>query len=238
VSLEAFYDYTERREAVAGETRHAVALEFQHRRPIARRHDRVWGVDLRSTGDRVTGGEALQISRARETDTFTSVYANGEIAPASGQVALTLGARLAHSSFTGFEVEPGVRVLWQARPRQALGAAIWPAVRTPSRTERGARGYVESGSLPDGTPFVGLLVGNPDLLPETLVAYTSALHFVAVPSYSRFDARLGWRGAGPIELSVAAQNLVGPRHLEFDRTFNAHPAPVGRTFNTKATWRF
>ena len=364
VSLQAFYDYSQRLEAAAGEVRHTIDVEFQHRRSFARRHDLVWGVDLRTSQGRVSAGETLQFSPARETDILTSVYANDEIALASGRVALTFGARAEHSRFARFEIEPSVRVSWTLRPRQAVWAAVSRAVRTPSRSERSMRGYVAASSTPDGMPYAIAIVGTPDLLPETLVAYeagwrvqpanwlsldvtafvnrygrlilyeqaapefrvlngmplltiplverngggvgtggvelaftarpldawrvdatytwfegdrggaigevigvmganpeqqatlrslvnlphqleldatvyyTGSLALAAVPAYTRADVRLGWRPAGPIELSAGAQNLFGAPHVEFGRTFNEYPALIGRSSYVKVTWRF
>jgi iron complex outermembrane receptor protein len=364
VSIQAFYDYSQRREAAAGEARHTIDVEFQHRRALARRHDLVWGVDFRTSRGRVSTGETLQFSPASETDILTSVYANDEIALASGRVALTLGARAEHSRIARFEIEPSVRVAWTPRPSQTVWAAVSRAARIPSRGERSMRGYVATDFLPNGMPYALAIVGTPDLLPETLVAYeagwrvqpsnwlsldatafvnrygrlilyepaapelrflngmplltvplverngggvgtggvelaltarpldawrvdatytwfegdragvigqvvgvmganpeqqatlrslvnlphqleldamvsyTGELALAAVPAYTRADVRVGWRPAGPLELSVGAQNLFGAPHAEFGRSFNEHPALIGRSSYVKVTWLF
>ncbi|MEO7726069.1 MAG: TonB-dependent receptor, partial [Burkholderiales bacterium] len=37
----------------------------------------------------------------------------------------------------------------------------------------------------------------------------------AVPGYTGFDARLGWKARRDLEISLVAQNLFDPRHPEW-----------------------
>jgi iron complex outermembrane receptor protein len=59
-----------------------------------------------------------------------------------------------------------------------------------------------------------------------------------VPSYTRVDTRLGWRVGEFIELSVAGQNLLAPRHAEFTKAYQIIPTEVQRSISGKVTWRF
>jgi outer membrane receptor for ferrienterochelin and colicin len=49
--------------------------------------------------------------------------------------SLTVGSKLEHNNYTGFEIQPSIRGLWTISPRQAAWAAVTRAVRTPSRIE-------------------------------------------------------------------------------------------------------
>jgi len=51
------------------------------------------------------------------------------------RLSLTIGSKFLHNSYSGFEVEPGARVLWTPNQRQTVWAAVTRAVRTPSRVE-------------------------------------------------------------------------------------------------------
>ena len=51
-------------------------------------------------------------------------------------LSLTLGTKLEHNDYTGFEVEPNVRLSWTLSSKQALWAAVSRAVRTPSRIDQ------------------------------------------------------------------------------------------------------
>jgi iron complex outermembrane recepter protein len=58
----------------------------------------------------------------------------------------------------------------------------------------------------------------------------------AVPGYTTVDARLGWRAAKDLEISLAGTNLAGPRHLEF--VTSSTRSVVERSFYLGATWKF
>jgi iron complex outermembrane receptor protein len=74
---------------------------------------------------------------------------------------------------------------------------------------------------------------------DTAVYRVGRLAAGGVPAYTRLDARLGWRIAERMELSLAAQNLLGPRHPEFfayTQTYlSSQPA---RSVYGSFTWRF
>ena len=72
----------------------------------------------------------------------------------------------------------------------------------------------------------------------------SALYFVdelptqSVPSYVRWDLRLGWRPRHDLEVSVAAQNLLDNRHPEFGNNSLVQPSMVERSYHLKVSWQF
>ena len=68
--------------------------------------------------------------------------------------------------------------------------------------------------------------------------YVGALRQGPVPSYTRLDTRLGWRVGESIELSVAGQNLLTPRHIEFGDEAQVHVTQVERSIVGTVTWRF
>jgi len=66
--------------------------------------------------------------------------------------------------------------------------------------------------------------------------YVSALSARDVRAYHTLDFRVGWRARTDVELSVAGQNLLRGRHLEFGHD----PGPgvaVTRSVYASATWR-
>jgi iron complex outermembrane receptor protein len=73
---------------------------------------------------------------------------------------------------------------------------------------------------------------------DASVYYVGPLPALAVPAYTRLDARLGWRPLVPLEISVGGQNLQGGLHLEYISEGPFAPSRVGRSFYGRATWRF
>ncbi len=77
------------------------------------------------------------------------------------------------------------------------------------------------------------------------VDFDSALYYVnhlpdgAIPSYARLDTRLAWRIGESLELSAVGQNLLRPRHLEFNETNGLFlGTQVERSVFGRVTWRF
>jgi iron complex outermembrane receptor protein len=58
-----------------------------------------------------------------------------------------------------------------------------------------------------------------------------------VPAYSELDARLGWRPAPGVELSLVGRNLLHDRHPEYGAPGPAR-LEIARSFHGKISWRF
>jgi iron complex outermembrane receptor protein len=69
--------------------------------------------------------------------------------------------------------------------------------------------------------------------------HVSRLASLQVPKYTRLDVRLGWRVAERVEISVAGQNLLDGRHLEFGgNQVAALTSLARRSAYGKLTWSF
>jgi iron complex outermembrane receptor protein len=84
---------------------------------------------------------------------------------------LTLGLTLEHNDFTQFEVQPTLRMTWNAASDVMLWTAVSRAVRTPSLEER---------TLSGGSFFSG----SNDFRSETLIAYELGARALLSPSAS------------------------------------------------------
>ena len=76
----------------------------------------------------------------------------------SDALRLTLGTKLEHNDFSGFEVQPSVRLAWDVAPRQNAWAAVSRAVRVPTRLERD----IAIEATPPGSNPRAVLLGNDD----------------------------------------------------------------------------
>jgi iron complex outermembrane receptor protein len=70
---------------------------------------------------------------------------------------------------------------------------------------------------------------------DAVFRFVGALPHPAVPRYAELTLRLGWR-RGPIELSVAGDNLLHDRHPEFGSLVPREEYP--RSVFGQATWRY
>jgi iron complex outermembrane recepter protein len=137
-------------------------VDFQHRFRLGPANRIVWGLGFRHTHDVVGNAPALAFFPAVLDQDLYSAFVQDEILLRKN-LSFTLGTKLEHNDYTGFEVEPDARLSWTVSPQQALWAAVSRAVRTPSRIDR---------DLSEGAPpYLVLLKGGPDFNSETVIAY-------------------------------------------------------------------
>jgi iron complex outermembrane receptor protein len=168
LQLRAYYDRTRRDDPTFIDDLDTLDIDFQHRFALGSRNDVVWGLSYRYMADRFDGKGAFvgALQPRVSHDVLVSGFAQDQIA-LSDAVQLTLGTKLEHNDFSGFEVQPSVRAAWAVSSSQTLWAAVSRAVRVPTRIERDVS---INASDPAGNPVLRL-VGNQDFDAEELLAY-------------------------------------------------------------------
>lgn len=98
-----------------------------------------------------------------------SAFVQDTIGLFDDQAELTLGVRLEHNAFSGFEVQPNIRARWSIDARQTVWASAARAVRTPSRLDQDA--VSDIATLPTApTPTLLQFRGDPEFESEELLA--------------------------------------------------------------------
>ena len=349
VKLQVYYDRTHRR--IPGSFTQDIDtydVDFQHRLPLGSAHDLVWGLGFRLVADDVVNTPANAFLPPRVSRASFSAFTQDEIALRKDLLHLTVGTKIEHNDYTGFEFEPSARLAWTPDKRQTIWGAISRAVRTPSRIDRdlfspatppyriaggekvvseklmayefgyrvkleaglalslatflnnyddlrsleplapplafpveassGLRGRStgaeltaewratslwrlragwtelrvrsepQSGTLDRGTRDSIARDPNHQVALHSLLdlsakwecdvdlRYVAPIQTQAVPGYTECDLRLGWRPSPAWELSLLGQNLLHPRHAEFN-TPGAR-RELQRAIFGKASWRF
>lgn len=170
LAVHFYYDRSDRREVRMAEVRDTVDFDFQHRYTASGRQELVWGVGHRTTWDHVNATRIATLNPDHLAFHLTSGFVQDEIALVPELLYLTVGTKLEHNSFTGFEVQPTAKLLWSPDHRHTGWVSFSRAVRTPSRGERSARLNLYSQPGPGGLPILASVFGNPDLPSETLLA--------------------------------------------------------------------
>jgi iron complex outermembrane receptor protein len=132
---QVYYDRTERVEANLSEFRDTFDVDLHHRVSPFQGHDVVWGLGYRVSADRTSGLPTPFFDPADRTDPLFSGFVQDELTLAADRLFFTVGAKAEHNNYSGFEVQPSVRLLWQPRPSQSAWVAVSRAVRTPSRAD-------------------------------------------------------------------------------------------------------
>jgi iron complex outermembrane receptor protein len=163
LTLQLYYDRTHRNiPDTFSEDLDTYDVDFHHRFPLGERHDIVWGLGYRLIEDDIGNTPALAFLPPDVSRQWFSGFVQDEIALVTDRLHLTLGTKIEHNDYTGFEFQPSGRVAWRLSEQQTLWAAISRAVRTPSRIDREL-------FAPGSPPF--LLAGGPDFDSEELLAY-------------------------------------------------------------------
>ncbi|MGP1678860.1 MAG: TonB-dependent receptor plug domain-containing protein [Burkholderiales bacterium] len=163
VQVQAYYDQTRRNyPGTFGEALDTYDIDVQHRFSPGGRHDITWGGGYRYSRDSVTNNAVLAFLPANRDLTLGNVFVQDDIA-LSERLKLTVGTKLEHNNYTGFENQPNVRLAWKPDDSVLLWSAISRAVRTPSRIDR-------DFFVPGSSPYT-VLGGGPDFQSEKLTAY-------------------------------------------------------------------
>jgi iron complex outermembrane receptor protein len=146
-------------------------LDFQYHFKVGDRHRVIWGLGYRATHEIDEDLSVVQFYPPVLDQALYSGFLQDEIMLAQS-VHLTIGSKLEHNDYTGFEVEPNTRLQWNLAPKQMLWAAVSRAVRTPSRYDHDLE--VPTGLVDAPPPYqfpAYYLKGNPHFSSETLIAY-------------------------------------------------------------------
>lgn len=167
-SLRGYYDNYRRTDVGTPESMKTLDLDFQNHFAAGERHDIVWGGGFRAIRSGVPAGSPqIQLSPPLRTDRLYSVFFQDEIA-LRGDLWLTLGTKLEHNAYTGFEYEPNIRIAWAPSKRHTLWASAARAIRQPSREETSVTVEAAETPLDPYTFLVVRLYGNPDFHSEEL----------------------------------------------------------------------
>jgi iron complex outermembrane receptor protein len=166
--LQLYYDRTNREEPTFQEKRDTVDLDFQHSFSPFLKQQFVWGFGYRASSGDTESVPTLQFQPKARTDNLFSVFLQDEIDLLRDRLRLTLGSKLEHNDYSGFELQPSARLLWIPAEEHTVILSVARAVRTPSRVERD----LELTTLLNASiPLFLRLLPNDDFQAEKLIAY-------------------------------------------------------------------
>jgi len=236
LQLLAYYDRASRRDLNFAEDRDTFDVDFFHNSRLGR-HNLVWGL-----GSRFVMSRPEQVVETVEwvpndfTDELYTLFLQDEIALASDRLRVTLGAKLLHNNYTGFEIQPTARALWSATPRQTLWGGLTRAVRTPSRVDE----HLQFTALffPELPAFLRL-VGDGNFTSEYMLGYEGGyrsilredLYFDAAVFYKDYEDLLS---VEPGEFFLEPEPL--PQHLVLPVRFRNHVRGASSGFEIAPVW--
>ena len=229
MSLQMYYDNTTITDhSLFGDHQNILDVDFQHAFHVGDSQQFVWGLGYRSIRDKNNPSFTVSLRTNQVTLNQFSTFLQDEISLVDNRLQITLGSKFERNEFTGFEIEPNARLLWNLTPNQSIWSAVSRAVRTPALTEEGLR--LNSAVIPPGapsnpTPFPAVIAVfgshrfNSQFNSEDLLAYelgyrvqaTSSLSLDIATFYNNYsNLRTAEPGAPFVEGSPAPTDIVIP----------------------------
>jgi iron complex outermembrane receptor protein len=168
ITLQAYFDHVGRESAVLFEDRQTLDLEFQHHFGRHDYHDIIWGLNFRSIRDDTRQTQIFSLTPPKRRVNLWTAFLQDEISLFEDRARLTVGTKLEHNDFTGFEFQPNLRMAWLTESGNTVWGAVSRAVRTPSRGEHDVSLAVIP---PSPTPPPLTIFGSKSFDSERLVAW-------------------------------------------------------------------
>jgi len=172
MALQLCYDRLDSVDVVGIDVRNTYDVDFHHRFALGNRHDIVWGAGFRYTENEEGNTQFIWFEPSERRDRLFSAFIQDEVELIEDRLRLTLGSKFEHNDYTGFEVQPSVRLAWLPGERHMVWAAVSRAVRTLPQAESDLR--LVAAAFPLGRL---LMFGDPDLGSEELLAWEVGYRF-------------------------------------------------------------
>ena len=242
LSIQLSYERLDAHGSTFGESHHILDSDIQLTLHPAAGHEVLAGISARRDEDKLTSTAIISYGQERATTSFAGAFIQDEITLPGDRWSVTPGAKIERNSFTGWELQPSLRTLWQPSDAQTVWAAVARAARTPSRAERSIRwltGFFPPGQF--GSPLPTLLTanGSSDFDSEYLTAFevghrikaTSTLSFDTAAYYNRYRDVRGLKN----EFIPFVPTPAPHSELKVNATNNVHGGVYGAEFT--AIWR-
>ena len=182
--VRVYYDYTHRDDPAYTDDLATLDLDFLEHLPLGQDQTITWGLTGRTMDDIFHGKGLLTLNPPDSRYNLASGFVQDEVSLPHA-VHLTLGTKLEHNDFSGFEVQPSVRAAWDLTDTRTLWGAVSRAVRVPTRIEQDED---VDATNPAGNPVIALL-GNRGFHAEEVLA---------------FELGYRWRPLADLSLDLAA----------------------------------
>lgn len=144
-------------------------FDFEYHFQAGSRNDIVTGVGYRFTDHSITEGYAIALGTGHRRSNLFTTFIQDEV-KLTNSLALTVGSKLEHNTFTGFEYEPSAQLVWTPTDRQTLWASASKAIQQPSWYFADSR--FDAATVPVGGSFIDYqLLGNSQVKAAYLIDF-------------------------------------------------------------------
>lgn len=129
-------------------------------------HEVIAGAGIRYLADNETGNRNVAFSPQQRSNQVYNTFLQDKITLVPETWFVTLGSKFEHNSFSGFEVQPNIRLQWHPSQNQTLWSAVSRAVRTPTPIEEDL-----TSTIATAAKVRAAFVPNDNFKSEQLTAY-------------------------------------------------------------------
>jgi iron complex outermembrane receptor protein len=216
IQIQTYFDRTSRQDLELGETRDTFDVDFVHHLRTHGRQELTWGL-----GARVSPSNYIQVAPGvnflpnKQTLSIYSGFVQYELPLVQDKLTLTAGTKLEHNSFSGFDYQPSIRLLWAPTERHSFWTAVTRAVRTPSRIDDDVSFDIFIENTPTAPVYFEIL-GNPNQKAEQLIGYeagyrTQVNNSLYLDFTGFYNSYRDLQNYGP--LALAESSTPPPLHL-------------------------
>lgn len=218
-ALQVYFDRSSRGDTSYSFDLNTIDVDFQHHFAWQSRQDFVWGFGYRFTDNDADPTYRISFNPGMRSLNLFGAFAQDEITLVPDHLFTTVGVRLEHNTYTGFNAEPSIGLAWTPNKKNMFWSAISGADRTPSRSDTDIRVNLEA--VPSGGPLPLLVgyFGNPKQKNEHVNAFeagyrntvSKALSLDATAFFNRYhDLSSVEPGAIVVESNPAPVHLLLP----------------------------
>lgn len=221
----------------------SVDVDLQHNFRIGRNQNFTWGFGRRGTNDEFPETLAFGATPSTADTDLTSAFAQDEVQLFQDRLHIIVGSKFEHSTLTGYDAQPSVRVAWIPGARHAFWASAAHAVHTASRVERGM--HVNVGSFDAGQMF-GLveLLGQKNTRSEGLMAYETGYRYQVnrrfwtdiAGFYNVYDHLSVVEPDAPVFTPAPTPHLVLPLYFQNDAKGKTYGFEAVGNYKVTDTW--
>lgn len=166
-TLQAYYDQTNRHTSAFQEIRYIGDIDWQHEFALDERNQIVWGLSYQLSADETDGTFGAYFDPGHRADNIYDAFVQDTLAIVPDKLWFTFGSKFEINDYTGFEVQPSARLLWQITEKQSVWTAVSRAVSVPSRLDSD---LIINAWLAQGT-LLARLEGDSGKNSESVIAY-------------------------------------------------------------------
>jgi iron complex outermembrane receptor protein len=244
-SLQIYFDRTTRNDTTYDLGLNTLDIDFQHHINLGTRQDIVWGLGYRVSSDGTNPTLRIVFTPQNSVTQLFSSFVQDDIALRPDRLHLSLGARVEHNSYTGFDVEPSARLAWTPNSKNMIWGAVSGADRTPARSDTDVRVNYTALPGPGGMPIVVGIFGNPKYKNEQLTAFeagyrntwTSRFSLDSTVFYNRYrDLTSVEPGTMGVETNPAPMHLLVPESFGNGLYGEAHGIELFANWKVASFW--